>query len=70
MISKKLINTKILNRKENSILTSTNVFNYIKTKHSWHLVDPSPWPIIAALAAFTIPAEFESFLNGTNFDCW
>ena len=27
-------------------------FKYIKTKHSWHLVDPSPWPLTAALGAF------------------
>ena len=31
-------------------------FSYIKTKHSFHLVDPSPWPIIASLGAlmFTV----------------
>jgi len=29
-----------------------NDFVYLKTKHSWHLVDPSPWPIVASLAAF------------------
>jgi len=27
-------------------------FKYLKTKHSFHLVDPSPWPLIAALGAF------------------
>ena len=27
-------------------------FIYIKTKHSWHLVDPSPWPLMAAISAF------------------
>lgn len=34
---------KIINRENTS---------FIKTKHSWHLVDPSPWPLIAALGAF------------------
>ena len=27
-------------------------FLYIRTKHSWHLVDPSPWPLMASLSAF------------------
>ena len=27
-------------------------FKYLKTRHSWHLVDPSPWPLVAALGAF------------------
>ena len=26
-------------------------FKYLKTKHSFHLVDPSPWPLVAALGA-------------------
>lgn len=27
-------------------------FTHLKTTHSYHLVDPSPWPIVAAFAAF------------------
>jgi len=27
-------------------------FTHLKTTHSYHLVDPSPWPIYAAFAAF------------------
>ena len=27
-------------------------FKYLKTKHSFHLVDPSPWPLVASLSAF------------------
>ena len=27
-------------------------FKYIKTRHSFHLVDPSPWPLVAAFGAF------------------
>ena len=26
-------------------------FKYLKTKHSFHLVDPSPWPLVASLGA-------------------
>ena len=29
-------------------------FKYIKTKHSYHLVDPSPWPFFASLGAFML----------------
>ena len=31
-------------------------FKYIKTRHSFHLVDPSPWPLVAAFGAlmFTV----------------
>merc|ERR1712238_130869 len=27
-------------------------FKHLKTRHSWHLVDPSPWPLTASLGAF------------------
>jgi len=29
-------------------------FKYLKTKHSFHLVDPSPWPIVASLGALML----------------
>ena len=29
-------------------------FKYLKTKHAFHLVDPSPWPLVAALGAFML----------------
>jgi len=29
-------------------------FKYLKTKHSFHLVDPSPWPLIASLGALML----------------
>ena len=29
-------------------------FKYLKTTHSYHLVDPSPWPIVAAFGAFML----------------
>merc|ERR1711983_345040 len=40
------------NRK--NIYTTKNLNKYLVTKHSWHLVDPSPWPLVTALGAFTI----------------
>ena len=70
MINKAILNNKKLNRKEISILMSVDTFSYIKTKHSWHLVDPSPWPIIASLAAFTMTSGgvfyMHNYLNGGN----
>jgi cytochrome c oxidase subunit 3 len=29
-------------------------FKYLKTTHSYHLVDPSPWPLVASLGAFML----------------
>jgi len=29
-------------------------FRYIKTRHSFHLVDPSPWPLTSSLGAFML----------------
>ena len=33
---------------------SNNNYNYLSTKHTWHLVDPSPWPLVASIGAFTM----------------
>ena len=32
--------------------TMETTYEYIKTKHSWHLIDPSPWPILTSTGAF------------------
>jgi cytochrome c oxidase subunit 3 len=29
-------------------------FQYLKTRHSFHLVDPSPWPLVASLGALML----------------
>lgn len=34
------------------VLFNNEPFKYLKTRHSWHLVDPSPWPLVASLGAF------------------
>ena len=43
-------------------------FKYLKTKHSWHLVDPSPWPLVASLGAFFMTTGgvlyMQNFLGG------
>lgn len=38
---------------ENFLLHQEN-FTFLKTTHSFHLVDPSPWPAVASLGAFMI----------------
>ena len=57
-------------RKEYKKLYNLSILNYIKTKHSWHLVDPSPWPIVASIGAFTMTSGgvlyMHNFLNGGN----
>lgn len=45
-------------------------FYYLKTKHSFHLVDPSPWPLMASLGAFMLATGgalyMHKFLGGSK----
>ena len=49
---------KFVSGKKNLTVISKNnmfkneQFKYLKTKHTYHLVDPSPWPLVASLGAF------------------
>lgn len=38
-------------------------FKYLKTAHSYHLVDPSPWPIMASLGGFMLTSGLVLYLN-------
>ena len=38
-------------------------FKYLKTKHSYHLVDPSPWPLVASLGAFFMTFGTVLYMN-------
>ena len=46
-------------------------FKYLKTRHSWHLVDPSPWPSVASLGAFFMTSGgvlyMHNFIGGGRF---
>lgn len=42
---------------------SESYIKHIKTKHSWHLIDPSPWPLLTALGAFTITLSLVLFMH-------
>jgi hypothetical protein len=55
---KKLIFNKILN-----ILFLKEQFKYLKTYHSYHLVDPSPWPFVASFGAFMLTTGFVLYLH-------
>lgn len=52
----RLINQKVsFSKKINNFYALQKVqFNYLKTLHPYHLVDPSPWPIMAAFGAFML----------------
>jgi len=39
-------------RVKNFCVNTNTLLQQIKTKHHWHLVDPSPWPLMASIAAF------------------
>ena len=54
-----LLNNKKLNivlRMKQNVNSRKNYSNYklthLKTKHSWHLVDPSPWPFVTSIVVF------------------
>jgi cytochrome c oxidase subunit 3 len=45
-------------------MSKYNSFTYLKTTHSYHLVDPSPWPITASFAAFLLTSGGVLFMQG------
>ena len=36
---------------------------HIKTRHTYHLVDPSPWPILASLGALMLTMGFVLYMH-------
>lgn len=38
-------------------------FKYLKTAHSYHLVDPSPWPLIASFGGFMITSGLVLYMH-------
>lgn len=38
-------------------------FNYLKTTHSYHLVDPSPWPLAGALGGFMLTSGLVLYMH-------
>lgn len=61
----------ILNNQLYKLIRDTNInsnYEFIKTKHSWHLVDPSPWPLLSSIGAFSVTSGLvlymHSYING------
>ena len=48
------INKREFSSKFYTIFYRAEQFKYLKTKHSFHLVDPSPWPLVASLGALML----------------
>ena len=68
--SKKKSKTTDKSNKTAHILLFKEQFKYLKTTHSYHLVDPSPWPALASLGAFMITSGLvlymHKFIGGWN----
>jgi len=56
------LNREIYENKKNKLN-----YSFINTKHSWHLVDPSPWPLITAIGAFTITFSLVLYMHNYNY---
>jgi len=63
-------NKNYLNNKVYSILLLKEQFKYLKTTHSYHLVDPSPWPLTGAFSGFMLTSGLvlymHKFIGGWN----
>jgi len=63
-------NKKNLNNKVFYTLLLKEQFNYLKTSHSYHLVDQSPWPFAGAFASFMLTSGLvlymHKFIGGWN----
>ncbi len=46
-------------------MTATHATDH-KAKHPYHLVDPSPWPLICAIAAFSFTFGMVQFMHGAS----
>lgn len=49
--------------KVNRTLFFKEQFKYLKTAHSYHLVDPSPWPLVASLGAFMFTSGLVLYMH-------
>ena len=67
---KKNKNIKNLKTKIQFILFNKEQLKYLKTNHTYHLVDSSPWPFVASLAGFMLTSGLilytHKFVGGWN----
>ena len=74
MLNNRTIYSKIKYHKNNNFyfhnLLFKEQFKYLKTSHSYHLVDPSPWPIVASFGALMLTMGgvlyMHKFIGGWN----
>jgi cytochrome c oxidase subunit 3 len=53
-----------MNKLELKLNVSTLIaYQYLKTNHSYHLVDPSPWPVFASLGAVALTSGFALYMH-------
>lgn len=56
----------LFKKPNNFLILQKAQFNYIKTAHPYHLVDPSPWPIMAAFGAFMLTTGAVLYMHKYN----
>jgi len=56
-------NKKNINNKVMYTLLYKEQFKYLKTTHSYHLVDPSPWPLLASLGGFMLTSGLVLYMH-------
>lgn len=39
-------------------------FTYLRTGHKYHLVDPSPWPVMSSVGVFTLVTGIVAYMHG------
>ena len=49
--------------KTKKVLFFKEQFKYLKTAHTFHLVDPSPWPLIASLGALMLTSGLVLYMH-------
>jgi cytochrome c oxidase subunit 3 len=57
------IDKKNNKNKTKKVLFFKEQFKYLKTAHTFHLVDPSPWPLIASLGAFMLTSGLVLYMH-------
>lgn len=45
------------------VLFHKEQFKYLKTTHSYHLVDQSPWPLFASISGLLLTSGFVSYMH-------
>ena len=56
-------NSKKTSTKVLDTLLQKEQFKYLKTAHSYHLVDPSPWPFVASMGAFMLTTGLVLYMH-------